>query len=134
MNGGTSILLVEDMGIIAEAMKCALEKGGYCVTVASNGQDAMALLASVGGTFSSLITDVDLGIGPNGWDIARYAKAKNPKIEVIYLTGCSLEQWLADGVPNSQMVQKPITVALLLKAASTYFDHLAINIDSNSLD
>lgn len=67
----------------------------------------------------ALVTDVNLGPAPNGWEIGRHARELNPEIAVIYMTGDSEGQWGAEGVPGSLMIQKPLEPAQVASALSS---------------
>ncbi|MCW1402286.1 hypothetical protein OKA06_08095 [Novosphingobium sp. MW5] len=66
-----------------------------------------------------LATDIRLGDGPDGWEVAHYARKKYPDIAVVYMTGDSAAQWSAEGVPNSILLTKPFPEAQLLTAMAT---------------
>ena len=36
----------------------------------------------------AIVTDIRLGHGPSGWEIARGAREQAPKIPVIYISAC----------------------------------------------
>jgi FixJ family two-component response regulator len=42
---------------------------------------------------SAVVTDVRLGTGPSGWDVAHRARELVPTIPVIYMTGDSASLW-----------------------------------------
>jgi CheY-like chemotaxis protein len=113
------ILLVEDEPIMLIHAQDALGDGGYTVVEASNGEDAIQLLAQQGDQIIGLVTDVRLGGGMNGWDVARRAREQKASLPVVYLTAESAEDWAAHGVPKSLLVQKPYAPAQLLTAIST---------------
>jgi signal transduction histidine kinase/DNA-binding NtrC family response regulator len=127
MNEGASILLVEDVKISADAMKHVLEGNGYFVSIASSGSDARTLLAASSNQFDFLVTDLNLGDGPCGWDVAREARAKSANIPVIYVTGACPDKWRNSGTAKSLMMQKPLTATNLVKALATFADRLAGN-------
>ena len=60
-----------------------------------------------GHTFRGLVTDINLGTGPDGWAVARIAREVTPGLPVVYLSGASGHQWTSHGVPQSVMVAKP---------------------------
>jgi len=113
------LLLVEDEPLISLAAHDALEAGGFTLVMAEDGDQAMKVLESRHQQLSGLITDVRLGSGPSGWDVARLAREVKPDLPVVYTTGDSAHEWTAQGVPNSVMVQKPYAPAQLTTAIST---------------
>ena len=112
------ILLAEDELLIAEAIQTELEEAGFAVRAAANGQDALAALEQDQG-FSGLVTDIRLGDGPDGWEVARHARELMPTIPVVYMSGDSAPDHSAYGVPDSIMLQKPFVGAQLLTAITT---------------
>jgi len=71
------------------------------------------------GELAGLVTDIRLGAGPSGWDLARHARQTRPDLPVIYMTGDSAADWPVQGVPRSQVVQKPFAVSQIVTALST---------------
>jgi DNA-binding response OmpR family regulator len=110
-----AILLVEDEHLVSDLLKVALEEGGFHVLVANSGQAALDILARERAV-AGLVSDVDLGIGPTGWEVARLARANSPQLAVVYMSGASAHQWEAEGVPNSTLLTKPFAPAQLLVA------------------
>lgn len=96
-----------------------LEDGGFEVIDATNGADALRILDSDIERIVGLVTDVRLGAGASGWDVARHARELKPSLPVVYMTAESGEDWAAQGVPKSVLVQKPYAPAQLLTAIST---------------
>jgi CheY-like chemotaxis protein len=113
------LLLVEDEPMILYDVEDALTAGGYEVVTAVNGDEAMARLSEQAGNFAGLITDVRLGDGMNGWEVARRAREANGGIPVIYITADSGSDWASQGLPGSLLVQKPFANAQLVTAIST---------------
>lgn len=85
---------------------------------AEDGSEASEAIQN-GQTLSGVITDIRLGDGPSGWDVARQARYQFPKIAVVYMTGDSAADWTAQGVPNSVLLQKPFAYAQMIAAIST---------------
>lgn len=78
------LLLVDDEPVILQVLKAVFEGEPYRLTSVANGKDALAVIAT--GNVDLVITDKNLpDVG--GIEILRAAKAKEPLIEVIILTG-----------------------------------------------
>jgi CheY-like chemotaxis protein len=105
----------------------ALEAGGYTIIEAANGEEALAAIGNDGDALAGIITDIRLGSGPDGWDVARHARERTPDIPIVYTSGDSAHEWPVQGVPNSVMVQKPYAAAQLVTAIST----LLTSVDTN---
>jgi DNA-binding response OmpR family regulator len=116
MDGGT-VLVVEDETLILMDIEAALEEAGFAVTGTTSVESALTAFAADPHTFKALITDIRLGLGKSGWDLAREIRATKPALPVIYISGDSEVYWPSEGVPNSVMISKPffmpqITIAL----------------------
>lgn len=112
------LLLVENEPMILHDVEDALAEGGYEVLTALSGAEAMDRLGE-GKNFAGLITDIRLGDGMNGWEIARRVREVNSGVAVIYITADSASDWASQGVPGSRLVQKPFANAQLVTAIST---------------
>lgn len=113
------LLLVEDEALIQDLISGALAEAGYEVVSCREGAKALAELEADAGRFIGLITDIKLGAGPDGWDLAHRARELSPTIPVVYMSGDSSADWSAKGVPNSLMINKPFAVAQIVTAIST---------------
>ena len=114
MHKSVEILLVEDEHLILEAAQDALEQAGYQVRTATCGLEAMAIMSRPPLEFSGLVTDIRVGPGPGGWEVARHARRLRPEIPVVYMTGDSAADWPLQGVPGSLVVQKPFAMAQMV--------------------
>jgi DNA-binding response OmpR family regulator len=111
------ILVVEDDQSIQSIVEEALSDGGYEPAIASSGEEALTLLHE--NKYRILLIDIKLGkdrIG--GWDVARRARAIDPSLPVVYITGGPAEDWSVQGVPNSILLTKPFAPAQLVTAVS----------------
>ena len=79
-----SILLVDDEEIILNALGRDLEHEGYDITVASNGEEAVARLKDQ--NYDLVITDLVM-TGMDGLQVLEESKKNNPDIGVFILTG-----------------------------------------------
>lgn len=125
MVGQVLLLLAEDEPVIRLALEECLEEGGYRVLTAASGADALAIIEQRWSELSGLVTDIRLGSGPDGWQLAHRARELNPALSVVYITGDSAAQWPANGVPNSFVLQKPFADSQLLTAVSTLLNQAA---------
>jgi DNA-binding NtrC family response regulator len=110
------ILLAEDEPIILAVIEAELSEAGFDVVAMSNSKDAIAALDADPTRFSAVVTDIDLGALPNGWQLARRARELVPSIVVIYASGRRAIDWPHEGVPDSIMLQKPFAAVQLITA------------------
>lgn len=121
----TVLLLVDDEALILHVINDALVEGGYTIVEAFSGDDAIAALRDESRTFAGLITDVNLGRGVSGWDVARAARESSAEMPVVYMTGDSAHEWPAQGVPNSIIVQKPFALLQIVTAITQLINEAA---------
>jgi CheY-like chemotaxis protein len=111
------ILVVDDDQSIQSIVAEALGDGGFEPAIASSGEEALTLLS--GSNYSVLVIDIKLGKDRiRGWDVARRARAINPDLPVVYITGANADEWAVQGVPNSVLLTKPFAPAQLVTAVS----------------
>lgn len=110
------LLLAEDEPLVAMSTQDALEAGGFAVVSAASGSHALVILEERWEELAGLVTDIRLGEGPGGWELATRARELRPDIAVVYATGDSAHDWPAHGVPRSAVVQKPYASAQLVTA------------------
>jgi DNA-binding response OmpR family regulator len=114
----TVVLYVEDEVLIREMAATALEDAGFEVVIAENGDAALDMLDGNATRFRAIITDVNLGAGPDGWVIAGRARELNRELPVVYVSGASSHEWQSKGVRNSVMITKPFTLQHLVRVTS----------------
>ncbi len=97
----------------------ALEEAGFGLLVADNGTQAIEMLGEKASEIHGVITDVDLGYGPDGWDVARTAREAVGSIPVVYVSAVAESEWTSKGVPGSVMIAKPFVPAQVVVAISS---------------
>jgi len=112
------LLYVEDDSLIQLTVVESLEEAGFKLLVADSGDQAVQLLVAHAADLRGLITDVNLGDGPDGWAIAREARQLVAGLPVVYLSGASEHEWTSRGVPGSTIIAKPFTNTQLVVAIS----------------
>ena len=113
------LLYVEDDSITQDVVEASLQEAGFDVLIASSGADALTLLGTSNGALRGLITDINLGDGPDGWDVACRARELTNGLPVVYVSGESEGEWTSHGVPNSVMIAKPFAPAQIVVAISS---------------
>jgi DNA-binding response OmpR family regulator len=109
---------VEDEYLLLADLEAALAAGGFACHGVCTGEEAIALFMEGSRMYTALVTDVRLGQGVDGWEVARCIREKEPSLPVIFVTGSTPEEWASQGVPSSVLVSKPFTPARLLAALS----------------
>jgi len=116
MQATTLLLLVEDDELSLWALEEALREGGFGLSLAKTGEEAIAALESHTEAIRGLITDVNLGPGSDGWAVARRGRELIPELPVVYMTGAAAQEWTAKGVPQSILLAKPFAPAQIITA------------------
>jgi two-component system, OmpR family, response regulator len=114
----SALLYVEDEALIREIFAMALEDAGFEVVSAGSAAAALEALEDNSDPFCAVLTDVNLGPGPTGWDVAKRARELNETLPVIYVTGEDAREWGTKGVPNSRIVRKPFTTTQVVEAVA----------------
>jgi DNA-binding response OmpR family regulator len=109
------ILLVENDELLGVLFELALCEAGYIVSRACSGAEALAMLAPNAPKIDLVVTDIGLGDGPDGWQVARRARARSADVPVIYMTGGSADQWRPQHVPLGVLMLKPFPMDQLVE-------------------
>ena len=110
------VLVVDDNSDLLFVLEAFLEDAGYETQSASSGEAALAILDRAAVPFHAVVTDIRLGRGPSGWDVAERARALRPDLPVVYISGDSGHDWEARGVPHSAVLIKPFAQTQLVGA------------------
>ncbi len=96
------------------------------MVAAESGDAAFDALDDDADPFRAMVTDMDLGAGPDGWEVARRGRELNDTLPVIYLSGGSGSgsEWQSKGVRNSAMIVKPSRIAQIAGAISALLNKL----------
>ncbi|MEA1834684.1 response regulator [Methylobacterium durans] len=108
------ILVVEDETMLIEVVAAELEEAGYEVVTALTGEAAATILAART-PIDLLFTDIRLPGALDGWGVAEQARALQPDLPVIYVTGYSAEE--PRQVRDSLLVMKPYRPSAIIAAA-----------------
>lgn len=100
------VLIVDDEPAILEIIQDALSARGLQVKAAETDVDALALLEREAKELSLLVTDINLGQGVTGFDLARKARTLNPGLTVVFITG-NPQKFDRFGVEGALLIEKP---------------------------
>jgi DNA-binding NarL/FixJ family response regulator len=78
------ILVVEDEPLLRDLIARTLESGGFVVTTAASAADAKRAVKTADP--DAVLLDVELGPGPNGFDLAEVIARQRPDIGIVFLT------------------------------------------------
>ncbi|MCZ6502280.1 MAG: PAS domain S-box protein [Gammaproteobacteria bacterium] len=108
IDGDETILLVEDEDIIRELLKHILEKLGYTVLLASNGEEALLTAQRYEGPINLMITDIVMP-HMSGHELVERLSPLRHEMSVLYISGYD-EKMVADqGLVDigKRFLQKP---------------------------
>ena len=108
-----TILLVEDEPLVRSTARRLLERKGYRVLDAENGDSAVALAS--GAPFDLLLTDVVMP-GMSGPELARTILATRPGVRVVFMSGYTEDNLVnhASRAEAEAFLRKPFTIDSLL--------------------
>ena len=109
-------LVVEDEWLLMDVVQEELLEDGFEVATAASGEEAIVKMEEARGRITCLLTDIRLGAGIDGWEVARRARQMHPGLPVVYMTGDSASNWVANGVPESVLLAKPFALSQLTAA------------------
>jgi signal transduction histidine kinase/CheY-like chemotaxis protein len=111
------VLVAEDQPEVRTLIKRVLERAGYEVVIAADGDSALATGKAMRASMGALITDYDMP-GLRGDMLAVALRELMPELPVILMSGFTSEGWPADLVasPHTALVEKPFSPHGLLHA------------------
>jgi len=99
------VLLVEDDRITNLELHCFLSDAGFDVEATHSGRGAVAAIKRQPPRY--LVTDLDLGPGPDGFEVARYARERRSDTRIVIASGEPEGRCVPGIVPRAQFVPKP---------------------------
>ncbi|HYF39626.1 MAG TPA: ATP-binding protein, partial [Gemmatimonadales bacterium] len=119
LGAGATVLLVEDERAVRTTLRRLLERHGYRVLEASNGQDALGLVAARGGEIDLVLSDMVMP-GMGGTELARRVRSSVPAIPVLLMTGYTEEAITraGDRPLDEHIIEKPFTLHTMLEKVS----------------
>jgi CheY-like chemotaxis protein len=79
------VLAVDDEPMITRAVVRMLKPSGHLVSVAGSGEEAIEKLAEQ--PFDVVVSDMGMGAGMNGWDLADAVRSRWPGMRFLLATG-----------------------------------------------
>ncbi|HEX2249458.1 MAG TPA: ATP-binding protein, partial [Gemmatimonadales bacterium] len=119
LGSGATILLVEDERPVRSTVRRLLERHGYKVLEAANGQDALALVSSRRSEIHLVISDMVMP-GMGGKELAGRVRNVSPGLPVLLMTGYTEEAITQTGERplDEQIIEKPFSLHTMLHKVS----------------
>jgi two-component system, cell cycle sensor histidine kinase and response regulator CckA len=114
--GEETILLVDDEEALRIAARRMLQRAGFTVIQASDGADALRVLAEHTGPVHALVTDVVMpGVG--GPELVRRLREVRPDLPTLFISGYSEEGVRTQGAlhPDAAFLEKPFSPEDLIR-------------------
>jgi PAS domain S-box-containing protein len=110
------VLVVDDEPMMTRAVMRMLKPSGHVVTTAGSGEEALQQLAAQ--TFDVVVSDMGMGPGMNGWDLADAVKQSSPRVRFLLATGwgAAIDPVEAKARGVEAVLAKPYHPADLLQA------------------
>lgn len=119
---GEVVLVVEDEPEVRELARAALERGGYTVLEAADGDAALQLWERAPSPIRLVIVDMVLPRGPGGGKLIQWLQARDPGLRAIYISGYGSETIREDLPltlrPGVNFLSKPFDPNSLLRAVN----------------
>jgi PAS domain S-box-containing protein len=117
---GLKVLMVEDDAAVRSVLHTFLTTLGCVVSTASSGEQALLALGP-GADFDLLLTDIALGSGIRGTQLAAEAQRRFPTLAILLMSGFSAELLAADrdSPPSWELLRKPYSREELARAIAT---------------
>lgn len=115
------ILVVDDKESVRSIVCTVLQRKGYEVVLANDGEDATTIWNEKKEDIQLLFTDVVLPRGVTGMDLAERLRKERPTLKVIFCSGYGSDV-IGDEVinlPGNYFIAKPFDVARLASMVET---------------
>ncbi len=110
-SGSKTVLIVEDDTAVRKAVRFILQKTGYQVLEAGDGEEAMQVFEQHAGPVDLLLTDVLLP-GKSGPELAGQVREKQPGMKILYVSGYSKRAVVDQEVSRkgAEFLRKPFSL------------------------
>lgn len=114
-----TVLVVEDESMLRDMTREILERNGYNVLTAGDGEAAIASSRTFDGVIDVLLTDVVMP-RMQGTELADALRLQRPDVVVVYMTGYAKEAFRERGVRPIALVEKPVSEETLLDVIRSF--------------
>ena len=121
--GSETVLIVEDESAVRSFTRMVLQRSGYQVIEAANGEEALSLSRGHPGEIQLLVTDMVMP-GMGGRQVAEALEGQRPAMRVLYLSGYTENAIAQRGTLGAELpfLQKPFTMEALLRKVRQVLD------------
>jgi two-component system, cell cycle sensor histidine kinase and response regulator CckA len=121
--GSETILLVEDDPAVRNLLGTILERGGYTVIGAIDGDDALRVYEKHGTRIDLVVLDVVMP-GRNGREVLEEIARTDPRARALFMSGYTGDVVVGKGIHTETVdfLQKPLTVNGLLSKVREVLD------------
>ncbi len=108
---GERILLVEDEAALRKLAQSVLERLGFQISIAADGEEALRLFSCADTRPNLVITDVIMP-GMSGKELVERMRAIDPELRVLYMSGYTDNAIVQHGILDSgtPFIQKPFSI------------------------
>jgi CheY-like chemotaxis protein len=123
LTGSETIMVVEDDKMVRDMAKSILQKYGYSILGAPDGEEAIRVSEQHEGPIHLMLTDVVMP-GISGRVLAERLAVQRPKMKVLYMSGYTDNAIVRHGVLDKEVIllQKPFTVEALAQKVREVLD------------
>jgi PAS domain S-box-containing protein len=123
VGGGETVLLVEDEEAVRRTARRVLERSGYHVLEADNGQEALEILRELGTKIALVISDVVMP-KMSGTDLCEIARRELPNVRFVLMSGYAAKDTANEATPYPSIpfLHKPWTTSELLDSVRAQLD------------
>jgi PAS domain S-box-containing protein len=121
--GSETVLVVEDVSELRRLITRTLQKAGYTVLTAAEGEEALRVLEQHGEPVHLMVTDLVMP-GMSGRDLAERVERTRPHMKVLYMSGYTDDVVVRHGIVEQgvRFVSKPFATAELLRTVREVLD------------
>lgn len=110
-----TVLLVEDDAMVRGCLREVLDELGGRVSDAASAVEALEWIEAKG-VPDVLVTDLLLGLGPNGLALVAAARQKWPGVRAVLISGTDMAEPVLD--PGDRFLRKPFNIDALARVVS----------------
>jgi two-component system cell cycle sensor histidine kinase/response regulator CckA len=120
VGGGEVVLVVEDERPVRRLVARVLERRGYRVLQAEDGEEALALARQVGAPIDLMVVDLVMP-GLNGREVAERLTPSQPGMAVVFISGYTADEVVRQGIVagEHEFLPKPFTPDILAEKVAT---------------